>query len=228
MLMNMRKRLVGQPAGRDENRGFTLTEIAIVLGIVGLILGAIWVAAAAVYNNLRTSKATTELLTVVQNVRAMYATSGLVDANANMAVAATEGVGTAAATYLAAGVFPSDTLNNVDPSKATQAQDPWGGTISVESATSSGGVAADSFAVVFDRVPDNACIGILSSNVGQGRDPEMLAAVGGPAGAAPATLLTPAANFQTSNIVTKPASTAQSLCAGANNVNAVGFTFKVK
>ena len=45
---------------RQRRRGFTLTEIAIVLGIVGLILGAIWVAAAAVYNNLRVSHADTE------------------------------------------------------------------------------------------------------------------------------------------------------------------------
>ncbi len=29
-----------------RNRGFTLTEMAIVLGVIGLILGAIWVAAA--------------------------------------------------------------------------------------------------------------------------------------------------------------------------------------
>src|SRR5271168_1816583 len=80
MIICMRKKFAAGSAGREEEkRGFTLTEIAIVLGIIGLILGAIWVAAAAVYNNLRTSRATTELLTIAQNVRATYATSSTVD-----------------------------------------------------------------------------------------------------------------------------------------------------
>ncbi len=230
MLINMRKPIVGQPAARDEaKRGFTLTEIAIVLGIVGLILGAIWVAAAAVYNNLRTSKSTTELLNVVQNVRAMYATSGLVDPAANMTINTAEGVGTANATYLAAGVFPNDTLNNVDPAQATKALDPWGGTIHVESAQSpASGGTDDSFAVVFDNVPNAACIGILTSNVGQGRDPSMIAANAGAANVLPAGLKTPAANFPGTAIVTAPASTAQVACNSAQNTNAVGFTFKVK
>src|SRR5271170_6840773 len=85
MLTDMRIKLVGRKAGHEkEERGFTLTEIAIVLGIIGLILGAIWVAAAAVYTNMRTSKTTTELLDIVQNMRAMYATSGTIDPAANM------------------------------------------------------------------------------------------------------------------------------------------------
>src|SRR5882762_1552401 len=101
MIISMRKRLaVGSASREQEKRGFTLTEIAIVLGIVGLILGAIWVAAAAVYSNLRTSKATTELLNIVQNVRALYATAGAVSPQADMAMSAagTQGAG-AARTY---------------------------------------------------------------------------------------------------------------------------------
>ena len=65
-------------------RGFTLTELSIVLGIIGLILGAIWVAASAVYSNLHLATANTQLLQVTQAVRAMYATSVLVDPGADM------------------------------------------------------------------------------------------------------------------------------------------------
>src|ERR1700733_12022724 len=90
---------------RQTKRGFTLTEIAIVLGIIGLILGAIWVAAAAVYTNMRTSKTTTELLDIVQNVRAMYATSGTVDPAADMAAFGIQAGG--GLTYIRAGVFPA-------------------------------------------------------------------------------------------------------------------------
>lgn len=53
-------------------RGFTLTEIAIVLGIIGIILGAIWAAAAMVYENNRTKQAREETLTIINNWRSIY------------------------------------------------------------------------------------------------------------------------------------------------------------
>lgn len=54
-------------------RGFTLTEAAIVLGIVGLVLGGIWTAARGVYDNLKAKEGTELLITLVQNIRAAYA-----------------------------------------------------------------------------------------------------------------------------------------------------------
>lgn len=59
---------IRQPLAQ-RRRGFTLTEAAIVLGIVGLILGAIWVAAGSVYGNLRMRQASESLLVITQNVR---------------------------------------------------------------------------------------------------------------------------------------------------------------
>lgn len=59
----------------SKKRAFTLTEIAIVLGIIGLILGAIWVAASAVYNNLRVSHANTQILQLAQGIRSLYSSS---------------------------------------------------------------------------------------------------------------------------------------------------------
>lgn len=53
-------------------RGFTLTEIAIVLGIIGIILGAIWAAAAMVYENNRTKQAREQTLTIINNWRSIY------------------------------------------------------------------------------------------------------------------------------------------------------------
>jgi prepilin-type N-terminal cleavage/methylation domain-containing protein len=59
-----------------SRRGFTLTEIAIVLGIIGLILGAIWAAASAVYSNMRNSQAEQGVTATAQAVRSMFAASG--------------------------------------------------------------------------------------------------------------------------------------------------------
>ena len=159
--------------GHQRKRGFTLTEIAIVLGIIGLILGAIWVAASAVYQNLRTSKATTELLTVAQAVRTMYATSASVDAGADMPAAfAASTVGAANATYIAAGVFPTDTLNTGNPATATIVTDPWSGGIAIVAAKAT--VASDSFAIEFNKVPTTACITLFTGNTGTGRDVSLL------------------------------------------------------
>lgn len=58
-----------------QRRGFTLTEIAIVLGIIGLILGAVWAAASAVYSNMRTSQAEQGITATAQAVRSMFAAS---------------------------------------------------------------------------------------------------------------------------------------------------------
>jgi len=59
---------------RKTSRGFTLTELAIVLGIIGLILGAIWVAASKVYQSNRTDTAVKEIQTILSGYRSLYST----------------------------------------------------------------------------------------------------------------------------------------------------------
>jgi prepilin-type N-terminal cleavage/methylation domain-containing protein len=53
---------------RQHSRGFTLTEIAVVLGIISVILGAIWVAAATVYANLQTETAVRDVMQISQGM----------------------------------------------------------------------------------------------------------------------------------------------------------------
>ena len=57
---------------RSKVRGFTLTELTIVLGVAGLIIGAIWSATATVMNHKRAYLATQQIGTVVQNIREYY------------------------------------------------------------------------------------------------------------------------------------------------------------
>ena len=57
---------------KTQKRGFTLTELAIVLGVMGLILGAIWGAAARVSANNKTQTAIRGILDIVSGMRAAF------------------------------------------------------------------------------------------------------------------------------------------------------------
>lgn len=202
--------------GNTRRQGFTLTEIAIVLGIIGLILGAIWVAAGAVYNNLRVSKATTELLQIAQGVRSLYATQSTVDTG--------PGIDETSA-LIAARVFPSDTIstttgaNNAAPSST--ADGPWAGsTIKVYSATQPNGIVGDSFEVQFVNIPPFACVSLATGNTGTGRD-TALVGVGVSQSATSSAL--------SGSITTFPitASVAATSC-GTGTGSSIGFIFALR
>jgi hypothetical protein len=54
---------------RQRRRGFNLIEAAIVLGLVGLVVGGIWVAASAVYENYKVNKTVEGVSTIARNVQ---------------------------------------------------------------------------------------------------------------------------------------------------------------
>jgi prepilin-type N-terminal cleavage/methylation domain-containing protein len=148
---------------RQRRRGFTLTEIAIVLGIIGLILGAIWVAAAAVYNNLRVSHANTEILQIAQAVRGLYGNASSTGVIANTILTPT---------LINAKTVPSDMVNVA----GTGLIDPFpGGTTGVLTPTT-----ADSFTIEMTDVPNDACINLLMSVAGSNRDPGLFEASAAP------------------------------------------------
>ncbi len=45
-------------------RGFNLVEAAIVLGVIGLVIGGIWVAASSVQSSMRVNQLTTDITTI--------------------------------------------------------------------------------------------------------------------------------------------------------------------
>ncbi|MDR3425278.1 MAG: prepilin-type N-terminal cleavage/methylation domain-containing protein [Alphaproteobacteria bacterium] len=140
-----------------RKKGFTLTEIAIVLGIMGLILGAIWTAASSVYTNMRTTHADTAVMQIVQGTRALFASSQ------------TTGYGAATnitTQLVSAGTIPTDLIS--------------GATVVGPFANGSTGVIATSdgngFVVVMTAVPPQNCIGVLTGVGGSSADPGLFAA----------------------------------------------------
>ena len=169
-LLSMRRRRLA------AQKGFNLIEAAIVLGIVGLVVGGIWVAATSVYANLRSKTATDQLLKVAQGVRALYATSS-VTGSAN---------GTDLTASMAqANVLPSDILTTApNAADATNTVNPWGGNIAVYSAPNSAATAQAGFAITITRIPAAACTDFVMRNLGVGRDSGLFDAIGAATGAA--------------------------------------------
>ena len=97
--------------GGKAKQGFTLTEIAIVLGIMGIVLAGLWMAAASVSEKRKTQDAAEMVLQIADNVKNLY-----------------EGHASAGAPSFAqqvqTGLFPKTALN----AAGTATINPWGGT----------------------------------------------------------------------------------------------------
>lgn len=181
-------------------KGFTLTEAAIVLGIVGLILGAIWVAAASVYSNLRVKQTSEELLQVAQAVRSLYATSTTVDPAIT------------AVNVARAGGFPSDMLDN--PNNPTTVRDVWGGDVTM-AANTINGVANAGFTIAFSSVPQSACVQLVLRNSGVGRDSGLVGITNAVAGV-------------TNTVFPLTMAQALAVCNNVAGANIIAFTFRLR
>jgi hypothetical protein len=124
-----------------QQAGFNLIEAAIVLGIVGLIVGAIWAAAGSAYENMRLQNASKQLLALVQGVRGTYANqpSGTVDVTVD--------------TLAGMGVIPSDMLVLTNGSASIVHQ--WSG--SVDTADQSSDVGMPAFSLTYNNIKTDSC-----------------------------------------------------------------------
>jgi len=147
-----------------SQKGFTLTEIAIVLGIMGLILGAIWTAASAVYSNRRSEEAQIAVLQAVQAVRVLYSTQAQLDELGNMNERLSM-----------AGALPKNLVvyNNDGSFKDTAGPFP-NGKFEVTA------IDERTFAVTMSLVPRENCINIIPIIGGNSRDPGLLEVIVSP------------------------------------------------
>ena len=202
---------------KAKNKGFTLTEIAIVLGIIGLILGAIWVAAASVYNNQRVAHAQTAVLQLAQATRTLYTAQNVID-TAGSALDITT-------TLLNAGVTPSD-LGAASPLTGPF---PNGQTGVIGTKDGNG------FVIAMSGLSQANCVALLSAVAGQTRDPGLFNA-DAVASVAPATTDATSTGAPLAGPVTPSAAAAAATgtatssgtggCTNANNKVRFGFTLK--
>ena len=140
--------------------GFTLTEAAIVLGIVGLILGAIWVAASAVYNNMRINRTSEQILKIVQNIRSLYAGTHSFDGITNGQDITLD--------LVPAKVFPNDMVK-VEGAN-TYVYHAWGNS-SETSVIARGWLGSPPrFSIEYVGAPQDACMKIITLATGDERD----------------------------------------------------------
>jgi len=189
-------RVTPQPIGRRclirQRDGLNLIELAIVMAVVGLIIGGIYVAASAVYRNVRESQLQDDLLQIVQNIRSTYGVQGQIPVGA---------IGFA--TLSQAGILPSDAINN------GAAIDSFGGAITITGVAA--GPPAD-VTIAMANIPQTVCSDLLvkDSQFGQaGASNIGLVSISGTAGVAAAILaaafpIPPATASAVANCVAAP------------------------
>lgn len=100
----------------QARRGLTLIELVVALGVVGIILGAMWIAAGAVHRRSPISDSVQLVNEIATNVRSLYTGNR----NAQRYTTIVSQINTA-------GFYPDSTLNEA----RTNTINSWGGTIIV-------------------------------------------------------------------------------------------------
>ena len=126
--------------GQKTRRGFNLIEAAIVLGVVGAIIGGIWVAASAVYENYKVNKTISDTITIIENLKKSFSISDGYRIPSNTDVTSA---------FLSMGGFPKDWSKNNSP------KNPFGGNVKVQILNDTDWPRARVF---YYGIPKSACI----------------------------------------------------------------------
>jgi len=128
----------------NHKKGFSLVEAAIVLGVVGLVIGGIWVAAAAMYENYKVNKTVEGVLEIVRNTQKL------------ISIRDSEVIGNGqrlTATLIASSVPPKDWVHGTNTIK-----NPFSGNVEVYNLVTSN----NSFDVRLYGIPISSCIALIS------------------------------------------------------------------
>ncbi|MDD3181585.1 MAG: type 4 pilus major pilin [Alphaproteobacteria bacterium] len=146
--------------------GLTLTEVSIVMMIMGVVLAGLWVAVDSVYRNQRISTTNKQLIEVVSNIRSLYGMSR--SSLMGMSITGTSG----ATLFAQMGSFPKDMIDtSVTPVGVVHA---WHGDVTLTSSHTD--VDGDSFVLGLVGVPQAACADLLIRMTGGSRDSGLIKA----------------------------------------------------
>ena len=141
-----------------NQKGFTLIEIAIVLTIVGLIIGGIWLAASTVFTNNKTQALSTDIIQVLQNTKTLFAGQGSSATSAGFTEDAAK----------QAGIFPPDMISSSYTAAAPIIVTPFSTDNSVNAFTVTPGATAGQLIYKIgtatpNGLPSQACISLLTT-----------------------------------------------------------------
>lgn len=140
----------------SRRRGFTLTEIAIVLGVVGVVLAGIWSASTAVQRSARVNRTIQQLTQIVSGTRALFASYGTI----NQSDAATF-----SALLYRSGIIPPEL--NTSTGGGVTLYHAWGGSMVVSF------TAPSKLQIELYNLPLNACLDLAGKMAGSSHDPSL-------------------------------------------------------
>ena len=172
-----------------NRRGFTLTELAIVLGVIGIILGAIWSAAAMIHQKQTSITTIKQIQTIASNIRALYA---------GRKVFASSATSNATWSFVNSGAIPGEMVVNGNVVSV------WGGAFAVWTNTLSNSV----FRLSYYGIKSSTCTEVATAIIGdaQTSGPINLVTVSGTA---------PDINLQTTTVDAVAIATACKLNTGS-------------
>jgi len=103
------------PLSAHRRRGYTLTEVAIVLGVIGVVIAAIWTAATVVNEKTRLSQALNQANIIAQNMTSFLQSGyGVIDPGDKTDITQT---------MITSGIIPP--WAQTPPGNGTTGQNPW-------------------------------------------------------------------------------------------------------
>jgi prepilin-type N-terminal cleavage/methylation domain-containing protein len=140
-------------------RGFTLTEVGIVLGIIGIVIAAIFAAASVAQYRIQLNQGVDEISLITGNMRSLYASQ-------NASAVGSQSFAVVTPILIQQSVFPQEMLTTAGAT--TVADNPWdqtapGGSAQIQIVAAAGGTPSQ-FAVRYLNIPADVCADLLVRN----------------------------------------------------------------